>query len=343
MMVERIFVLVQRVLRKDLLLFVVGFFLGWWVMGWLIWPVQWTDAAPAHLHRDYQMDYLRMAIDSYRVNRNAGLAQQRFQALGEAARPLLDEIMANPGPQSPEDIQAFALVVTGAEAQQNAAEVQQVQGRSPIAMLGVVVVLLVLAALGAGGVGFLVWRMRQAGRKRRARERAKQERAEEAFAQAVAEEGETPLRHQVLTYRLGDDYFDESFAIETEAGEFLGECGINLSEALNPSGSPKQAAAFEIWLFDKNDIQTVTKVLIPPEAPPELQRQVQDKGDLVPARPGDRISLETAHLRVEVHLREVEITEGPQGPYFTRLVTEFLVWHKETAPTTGANDHPQMV
>ena len=44
--------------------FVVGVFVGLVVLGWWLFPVQWTNASPADLRPDAQVDYLRMAIDS---------------------------------------------------------------------------------------------------------------------------------------------------------------------------------------------------------------------------------------------------------------------------------------
>ena len=43
---------------------VIGLILGWFVIGWGLWPVQWTDAAPQDLRQDVKEDYLRMAVDS---------------------------------------------------------------------------------------------------------------------------------------------------------------------------------------------------------------------------------------------------------------------------------------
>ncbi len=57
------------------------------------------------------------------------------------------------------------------------------------------------------------------------------------------------------------DNFDESFAIETEDNEWLGECGMGISESLD-DGTPRRVTAFEVWLFDKPNTLTVTKVLM---------------------------------------------------------------------------------
>jgi hypothetical protein len=73
--------------------------------------------------------------------------------------------------------------------------------------------------------------------------------------------GQPPLGHFFTTYQLGEDTYDESFSIETPMGEFLGECGMGISETIGV-GDPDKVTAFEVWLFDKSDIRTVTKVLM---------------------------------------------------------------------------------
>ena len=55
--------------------------------------------------------------------------------------------------------------------------------------------------------------------------------------------------------------FDDSFSVDSPSGEFLGECGVGISETIGV-GDPNKVSAFEVWLFDKNDIQKVTKVLM---------------------------------------------------------------------------------
>jgi hypothetical protein len=57
--------------------FVIGMIFGLVVLGWGIWPVVWTDAAPENLHPDYQAVYLRMAIESYAKTGNIAEAKSR--------------------------------------------------------------------------------------------------------------------------------------------------------------------------------------------------------------------------------------------------------------------------
>ncbi len=110
---ERIKSLLQNPALSAGVAFVVGLFVGLVVLGWWLWPVKWTDASPAHLRADYQEDYLRMAIDSYELRGDVGLAQQRFLSLGEQGPEVLQRILADPREQSPAAIQAFQAVVGG--------------------------------------------------------------------------------------------------------------------------------------------------------------------------------------------------------------------------------------
>jgi len=56
----------------------VGLGVGWMVLGWILFPVQWTDAAPADLHPDYRAFYVQMVADSYALDQNRELVQMRL-------------------------------------------------------------------------------------------------------------------------------------------------------------------------------------------------------------------------------------------------------------------------
>jgi hypothetical protein len=66
--------------------------------------------------------------------------------------------------------------------------------------------------------------------------------------------GETraPLTQFATTYAYGDDRYDMSSSIETAGGDFLGECGVGISETVG-TGAPEKVTALEVWVFDKND------------------------------------------------------------------------------------------
>ena len=98
-------------------LFIGGLMVGL-LIGWVIAPVEFVDATPAYLRADLQEDYMRMAIDSYSVNKNADLAVQRWMGLGEGAQQAYANVQANPNGVDPAAIQAYGQVVTTALASQ---------------------------------------------------------------------------------------------------------------------------------------------------------------------------------------------------------------------------------
>jgi hypothetical protein len=141
------------------------------------------------------------------------------------------------------------------------------------------------------------------------------------------EEDGSPLESFVTTYRLGEDTYDESFSIETEMGEFLGECGVGISETIGDS-QPDKVTAFEVWLFDKSDIRTVTKVLMSEHAfrDEALRAKLMPKGEAVLAQPNTPFQLDTSALQVQVNI--TELAYGDEGAaldsYFERLTVELV-------------------
>jgi hypothetical protein len=87
-----------------------------------------------------------------------------------------------------------------------------------------------------------------------------------------------------------------------------------------------------VWLFDKNDIQTVTKVLMSTRAINDLatRQRLASKGEPVEAQQGLQIMLETASLQLEARVIELVYGQGamPAGSYFERLTLELAVWPK---------------
>ena len=47
------------------LVFVAGLLLGWLIIGWWLWPVQWTNTAPWHLHREHQKTYIGLVAENF--------------------------------------------------------------------------------------------------------------------------------------------------------------------------------------------------------------------------------------------------------------------------------------
>jgi hypothetical protein len=324
--------------RKPWVMIVAGLVIGLifgLVYAWAINPVEWTDASIEMLRPDLQEEYMRMAIDSYSVNQDVALAQTRYNAVGENNELILADITANPGTQSPESIQAFSGAVqappVAAPATTPGADGEPEEaGGSALAWA---IPLLCLVAISAAGVLFYLfyWRNRPTTSAPPAATAYQAPARSEAAAEYTAAAEEAPMVQFMATYKLGDDLFDDSFSIDSPAGEFLGECGVGISETIGV-GEPKKVAAFEVWLFDKNDIQTVTKVLMSAHAflDEATRQRLESKGDPVLAEPGSEIVLETQTLRLVARVVDMAYGDGalPEQSFLERLLLELAVWAK---------------
>lgn len=142
-----------------------------------------------------------------------------------------------------------------------------------------------------------------------------------------------PIFQRMSSYQLGFGQYDMSYSIEDASARFLGECGVSSSETIGV-GEPEKTTAAEVWLFDKEDFQkTVTKVFISPHAntDPGLRARLEPRGDLIVAQVGAVAILETATLRLQARVVDVEYGPGPLPPnsYFQRITIELAAWRKD--------------
>lgn len=149
-----------------------------------------------------------------------------------------------------------------------------------------------------------------------------------------------PVSSFKTSYVLGDDLFDESFSVDDQQGNFLGECGVVISETMGV-GDPKKVSAFEVWLFDKNDIRTVTKVLMSEHAynDENVKAKLSNKGEPVQAKSGEAFDMDTAALKVQVRVVDMQYGSGalPANSIFQQLTLEISAWKKpETAAAPAA-------
>ena len=349
---------IQDYLKRPLVAAIVGGVVGLiigLIWAWKIQPVQWINVPPDKLGQTYQEQYLRMAIDSYQVKADDALALDRYKGLGPAGADLLKTIQNNPGTQDPNAILKFSNVVQGNTSAVVAtpgpgghqATVQPTGGTSGTSsgksgsatFLIIFLIIIVLAIVGFAIVRYLLPLLRTtASGSPTAAMRARDLSNQTALTDYAAKGEETPIAQFVTTYVLGDDLFDDSFSIDSPSGEFLGECGIGISETIGV-GEPKKVQAFEVWLFDKNDIQTVTKVLMSPHAFNDVAtfQRLQAKGEPFMVEKGKQVVLETAALQLVATVSDMEFGQGalPEESYFDRLTLEIAVWPKQVVPAQG--------
>jgi len=310
---------------------VVGIILGL-VWAYLISPVQFIDGNIEQLRDDLKVEYLRMAIDSYALNQDASMAESRYNQLGEDASSYLSDVEFNPADQLISDIDSFRDVVemtSPLDSMEDFLPVEEEPAGNNLLKWALLVTVVLAGALVARY--FLAKRAKGGGglAPKTASSMA-QEITAKIDSPGYGDKGEAPPMHQfVTTYVLGDNLFDDSFSIESAAGEFLGECGVGISEAIGV-GEPKRVTAFEVWLFDQNDIKTVTKVLMSGHAfyDDSIRSELEKKGEPVLADPGVEFVLNTNNLQVIGRVMDMGYGEGPlpEESFFERLSIELSVW-----------------
>ncbi len=330
---------------------VVGLILGM-VIGWGIWPVQWTDAAAEHLREDLREDYLRMAIYTSTSTGNGSIATSAWSELGDTAEDTLAAVREDSAYLTSDQITSFEAIV-GAEVEQPMPPAEETEapgedegrGVNWLLLGGLCVVLLLIA----GVVFYFLVLRKQLGEEDQPETLSTRsvfpdednlfEEEQNRFASDLQDGLETPEQDQqtmpvaqfMTTYMVGDDLYDDSFSIDAPTGEFLGECGVGISETVGV-GEPKRVTAFEIWLFDKNDIQTVTKVVMSEHAyeDEKIRVRLESKGEPILAETGKQVLLETATLQLEARIVDMEFGEGaaPDRSFFERLTLELSVWPK---------------
>ena len=311
------------------------------VFAYRVAPIEWTDGAPQDLREDYAAYYWELVAESYARHGDLELARKQLgvwddeEKLGTA----LDRAHIEAAPELQMVLESLESKLVGEASSQVTPAADQTptadsgdEPSSGISLLSIflwalaIVLVLVIVAL-------LVVRMRK--RRESTSDLEQMEETPEWLATLHPEESAQQLPalgHFITSFALGNDTYDESFSIETGTGEFLGECGVGISETIGV-GDPDKVTAFEIWLFDKNDIRTVTQVLMSEHAfnDPELRASLAPKGEAVLARVNAPLILETATLRLDVMLTESIYGTGPLPPnsFFERLTVELVARTKE--------------
>jgi hypothetical protein len=322
--------------------FVVGLLIGLVVLGWWLFPVQWENAGPANLAIGFQQIYLENLALRYSVDPNAASNPTYYtQALGNWPEAL--EVACSMASTSifAAQLQTFITSIIN-PAGCTAVGTEETGGMASWLLPCVLLIL----ALVAGGLAFVFWNRRQSGSGPNldnimgsSKPTVVPDMPPASADGAQMSEAVTPIASYRTTYNRGLDSFDDSFTIESGAGDFLGECGVGISESIG-SGSPRSVTAFEVWLFDKNDIRTITKVIMSEYAymDPALKAKLQPKGEPALARPDEVVVLETAALIINAKITAMSYGDDPSLPensHFEQFAIELSAWSKDDAPTSG--------
>ncbi len=330
--------------RKSLFLglivgLIVGLLFGWFVMGWWVAPVVWTDAAPVDLSAKeglgYQQMYLTLLAEWYYYNPQ--MAPQELQTyLGHGWDPiqaadLVKKIANEPGRAAHKD--QLLELEAALRTLPTPAKPQAGLSGTTVCLAGVAALAIVLLLLV--GVRTILPRLRGEAGLQPPTTKVAVPSTGAAAGKVVAPEAwvgvtEKPISQFVTTYQIGDNRYDISFSIESGA-DFLGECGVAISETIGV-GDPDKVTALEVWLFDKNDVRTVTKVLMSEHCfgDATLRAKLAPKGEAVLITPDGSFDLDTQTLKLRAHVVELDYGTGglPPRSFFNKVTLELAAWPK---------------
>jgi len=314
---------------------VLGILLGM-LLFWGVWPVKWTDASSYDLAPAARAEYVGLVADSAALDRDYARAAKLLEpwTVEEKQQAFADEINVLEGAgrtDKAQNVRDLGLIL----------QIPSEPLPSPVNPPGLLdrlrvpclVFVLVLLALVLAVLGLRLLQKERAARETSPSEETLRPARTRPEVAPVGESGPaTATGHWITTYKMGESAYDESFPIETASGEYLGECGVGISELLNASD---RVTAFEVWLFDKSDIRTVTRVLLSEHAfyDEALRAKLAAKGEVMLAEVGVPIILDTSNLQVQAKVTELQYWTGdqPANSVFSKLTIELMLAAREGA------------
>lgn len=358
--------------------FVVGLILGL-VWAWNVQPVTYAGGShPNELSEQYQKTYVQSVSEAYFTTRDLNTAAARLapfsppekvtllaqtsdayraagrdteadmagdlaSSLAQAEGWSADEISA--GLAAAGASEAFALKMGQVPEASDSSTVpatavpsdaQATEGGKTNWLKILLITLAIIVAIII--ILFLLTRIKPKQKSRQHASKAKME-------QVVTQEGEAmePLRQWVGAYTTGQDNFDESFTVETDAGDFLGECGMGILDGF-AAGSPKKVMAFDVWLFDKTDIRTISIPVMSKFAFEDdvFRGKLPPDSNPVLATEGGTFEIETSALLVKAKIEELAYGDGPpEMSFFTTLKVSLSVYLKPGVDVSAPMGTPE--
>lgn len=326
--------------------FVIGWAIGLFVFGWGIWPVQYQGATAYDLSPEAQQQIVKTSAELYSYNKDVAMAQESLASWNGTA--VACQMATQTGdPAEAQKLTDVATAVTGTACNPDEAAPTEDPTSSSLSKV-LLLALLLLLIFGA----IMILR----GRRNEILDGDGDGMPDTVFG-TVPDEGPesgeeasfnaVPIAKFQTTYNHGHESFDDSFSIEKSDGSFLGECGVSIAESIG-SDSPKNVTAIEVWLFDKNDIRTITRVAMSEHAfyDEAMKAKLAPKGEPALAKENEVVVLETAALIINVELKGLQYGDAESMPpesYFERVTFELSAWAKEdgdggdASPSDGAD------
>lgn len=341
---------------QSLVFLLVGIAIGWFIIGWWLWPVSWTSARPTDLERISRLDYLALVADSFVQNGNLGVVRQRLEGfdLTQVSRDLED--LARQSDERNLNAQAarlrnLASAINrgdlGTRPAPRPTDTPKTSATPPPAggdALGdllntlsgmrwwLIFLILGLVAAALVAYAWLRWRWAQPGQGEGEDEATpsnvipmRRPRADGVDNVPVY----VTLNNSTRLIYTADSPERSEVRIIDANKSMVGQVELRPSEILRPDPN-ERAAALELHLFDRRERRTMIAVMVSHEASldQEARQLISEKpSDFIrPAfdvsRLGRVVELDTRFIHLEAEVVDAVFDDGDRYPTFQYLVLE---------------------
>lgn len=345
--------------KQTIILLVIGLLIGL-VWGYLLSPTVFYGANPNRLNDAAQAQWIRMvAVGAY--SRSEYTEQSAAELASKVPNPIqtINTLLGDPNlSQSDRDSLQYLLSIlppdlAGSEPIVPPAALNQLSGLLVPFLLIIIVTpilvliwrLLIYPNIGAA----IVTKVREtrdpelAEKNRRSRDELKVMQQQRVLRDQMKAEVSTDVElgepvMQYLAIYKPERNFDESVEIELpldKGGDFLGQCGTVIAEAVDPD-----PVAVEVWLFDMFSQENLKKIFVTDAGYRDdtirrrLEADVDNPAtDVVVAIPGAAVNLDTEKLRLQGKLSSVSVNENGR---FQDFNLQLRAWQKTGAVRPAA-------
>ena len=338
--------------RETVALMLLGLVIGL-IWAYAISPTIFTDAGVHRLNQSAQDQWVKMTAANYAAGFYDEQAVQILLNQVDSPSETINRLLTDPNTNQFDrqvlvDIQSIASSVTGTEAPVSPGFFGElISLLVPILLVTIITPIFVLVwrlLIYPNIVAGIIERFRES-RDPALAERNRRSKAELATLQEQKRLLEQMKREQVADVELGAPVmqtlkvynqgrnFDESDEIELpldQGGDFLGQCGAVIAEAVDPD-----PIAIEVWLFDMFSQQNLKKIFVTPQgyADPGIRARLEadiadPASDIFVANPGARLIIDSDKLRLQADMVSIEV--APDGRFNTFRM-KLTSWQKSQA------------
>jgi hypothetical protein len=268
------------------LTFVAGLLLGWMVIGWWLWPVQWTNSSPWDLHPEHQKTFVGLVAEEFWRTSDVSRAREALAGWDDQAlADLLAQMQAQASsPEARQHLEALAEALALPETEANLLTSLLDQ---KVIILGALLSVLPLVLAIALAVSPLVRNRRQPGEELLSLEEQLEGTLEELLAQEGGEGGggggeEEEEEGQEGQQQEGEEQEEQQAEGEGEEEEEEEEYEEEDEEELESDAGMEELV---FSLFDEEDtalpaLESLCKNLLDIDAPDLLEQAKKVAHDL---------------------------------------------------------------